>query len=392
MRAFEAISTLGLSLGVAAAAYGQTELIELDPLVGGTGPEVFAIDSTGQIIAGTCDSPRPTPFFWTALGGKVSMGLPAGAFTAVPNAISNDGGTIVGNYSMAFAWSQQGGYQSLGVLPGFHSSSATDVNEDGTVVVGYASSEESLAAFRWTAEGGMVNLGAISPGDEVQAFGVSADGSVVVGLSQDQGFRWTASEGMVGLGMVPGLTSGMPAVGVSDDGRTLAMRWRFRWTVEGGYEAIELAEGSDNNEIRAISGDGTTLVGINRYPGPTSARALYWRSELGTLDLLAYLDELGVDTTGWALREAIGVSADGGSVIGSGLFQGEFRSFLVRGLPVATPCRADLDGDGELTLFDFLAFQNAFASGDPIADFDGDGSLTLFDFLAFQNAFAAGCP
>ena len=26
------------------------------------------------------------------------------------------------------------------------------------------------------------------------------------------------------------------------------------------------------------------------------------------------------------------------------------------------------------------------------ADFDGDGQLTLFDFLAFQNAFDAGCP
>lgn len=26
------------------------------------------------------------------------------------------------------------------------------------------------------------------------------------------------------------------------------------------------------------------------------------------------------------------------------------------------------------------------------ADFDGDGALTIFDFLAFQNAFAAGCP
>ncbi|UYV11224.1 MAG: NHL repeat-containing protein [Phycisphaera sp.] len=26
------------------------------------------------------------------------------------------------------------------------------------------------------------------------------------------------------------------------------------------------------------------------------------------------------------------------------------------------------------------------------ADFDGDGSLTIFDFLAFQNAFDAGCP
>ncbi|MFI4881277.1 MAG: GC-type dockerin domain-anchored protein, partial [Phycisphaerales bacterium JB064] len=55
-------------------------------------------------------------------------------------------------------------------------------------------------------------------------------------------------------------------------------------------------------------------------------------------------------------------------------------------------CPADLDGDGELTLFDFLAFQNLFNAGDPLADFDGDGDLTLFDFLAFQNAFDAGCP
>ncbi|MFI4917024.1 MAG: GC-type dockerin domain-anchored protein [Phycisphaerales bacterium JB060] len=55
------------------------------------------------------------------------------------------------------------------------------------------------------------------------------------------------------------------------------------------------------------------------------------------------------------------------------------------------PCRADFDGDGQLTIFDFLAFQNAFDAGDPLADFDGDGELTLFDFLAFQNEFDAGC-
>ena len=54
-------------------------------------------------------------------------------------------------------------------------------------------------------------------------------------------------------------------------------------------------------------------------------------------------------------------------------------------------CRADIDGDGELTLFDFLAFQNLFDAGDLAADFDGDGELTLFDFLAFQNEFDAGC-
>jgi hypothetical protein len=63
----------------------------------------------------------------------------------------------------------------------------------------------------------------------------------------------------------------------------------------------------------------------------------------------------------------------------------------LRGTPPVA-CRADIDGDGSLTIFDFLAFQNLFDAGDVAADFDGDEQLTIFDFLAFQNAFDAGCP
>ena len=66
-------------------------------------------------------------------------------------------------------------------------------------------------------------------------------------------------------------------------------------------------------------------------------------------------------------------------------------NFYITGDSGGTGCRADLDGDGVLTLFDFLQFQNLFDSGDLTADFDGDGVLTLFDFLAFQNEFDAGC-
>jgi len=68
--------------------------------------------------------------------------------------------------------------------------------------------------------------------------------------------------------------------------------------------------------------------------------------------------------------------------------------YVVWGGPPDTggPCRADLDGDGLLTIFDFLEFQNLFSSGDLRADFDGDLLLTFFDFLVYQNEFAAGCP
>lgn len=54
-------------------------------------------------------------------------------------------------------------------------------------------------------------------------------------------------------------------------------------------------------------------------------------------------------------------------------------------------CVADCDGSGDLSIFDFLCYQNLFAAGDPAADLDGDGLLTIFDFLAFQNAFDLGC-
>ncbi len=65
---------------------------------------------------------------------------------------------------------------------------------------------------------------------------------------------------------------------------------------------------------------------------------------------------------------------------------------IVRRTGCATPdCYADFDDDGRLSLFDFLAFQNAFDAGDTAADCDDDGRLSLFDFLCFQNAFDAGC-
>ncbi len=60
--------------------------------------------------------------------------------------------------------------------------------------------------------------------------------------------------------------------------------------------------------------------------------------------------------------------------------------------PDCDDCRVDLDGDGALTLFDYLAFSGLFGLGDLQADFDGDGELTIFDFLIYQTEFDAGCP
>lgn len=73
-------------------------------------------------------------------------------------------------------------------------------------------------------------------------------------------------------------------------------------------------------------------------------------------------------------------------------FDGFVNSIVVQQLLWMLSCQADIDGDGELTFFDFVAFQNLFVAGDPAADFAFDGRLDFFDFLAFQDQFVIGCP
>lgn len=55
-------------------------------------------------------------------------------------------------------------------------------------------------------------------------------------------------------------------------------------------------------------------------------------------------------------------------------------------------CRVDLSAPfGAIDIFDFLAFLDLFAQGDPTADMNGDGVFDTFDFLEFLNQFSAGC-
>lgn len=110
---------------------------------------------------------------------------------------------------------------------------------------------------------------------------------------------------------------------------------------------------------------GLVLIEVNTFLGDP-------RSGLEDIDLVA-----GVSYSMFLNTSIFGVE-DSSTFAAAELVEGE-------------PCRADIDGDGSLTIFDFLAFQNAFDAGDLLADFDGDGELTLFDFLSFQNAFSRGC-
>ncbi|MFN0133893.1 MAG: GC-type dockerin domain-anchored protein [Phycisphaerales bacterium] len=54
-------------------------------------------------------------------------------------------------------------------------------------------------------------------------------------------------------------------------------------------------------------------------------------------------------------------------------------------------CGADIDGDGRLTVNDFVRFINEHANRDCSADMNDDHAADSLDFVAFAQAFAAGC-
>lgn len=150
---------------------------------------------------------------------------------------------------------------------------------------------------------------------------------------------------------------------------------------EGSYTTIGLDGRYETTFDGKILPPGDYVILFAARVPTDSARAIFWHQPG------AHILRGGLPDNGWAWEPATATLTPLARTLGGSDRSGV--NFTLRGTIIE--CRADIDGDGELTIFDFLNFQNKFAAGDPLADFDGDGELTIFDFLDFQNAFAAGC-
>jgi uncharacterized membrane protein len=190
--------------------------------------------------------------------------------------------------TVAGCWSKAGGMDSLNGVTGGTAPKGRKVSRDGSTIVGITGSTEGNRAFAWTQSGGMQSLGVLSPTDGASsAWGVNADGTVVAGMSGTSAVIWTNGVAQ-NLGMLPGATSAV-AYTLSDDG-----------TLVGGY----------------------SFFGFQ----PT---ATLWSQTLGTVDLNTYLPTLGIDLTGWQLDYTRDISADGTTIVGEGLFNGQLRGWVV---------------------------------------------------------------
>jgi len=315
------------------------------------------VSADGSVVIGTGNSAAGLEAFrWTAATGVVGLGdLPGGSFQSGPSRVSADGSVIVGTGSTAagfkaFRWTAATGMVGLGDPPGFFSTGA-GVSSDGSVIVGWTTAV-TQEAFRWTAATGMVGLGDL-PGGVVQSIAnnVSADGSVVVGESTSsagkEAFRWTAATGMVGLGDLPGgsfestglsvSADGSVVVGTGRNGRTDVGLEAFRWTAATGMVGLgDLPGGVFISQALGVSPDGSVVVGT----GSTTAgsEAFLWDTVHGMRNLLEVLISQGNDLNGWRLTEARGVSADGLSIVGTGINPlGQTEAWLARLDPVVVP-------------------------------------------------------
>ncbi|MFI4916709.1 MAG: S8 family serine peptidase [Phycisphaerales bacterium JB060] len=178
--------------------------------------------------------------------------------------------------------------------------------------------------------------------------------------------------------------------------------------VPARYESVIAVGATDSRDRRASFSQGGSALelvapGVNVF-STTSDRDNSYGSLDGTS--MATPHAVGVATLiiGAGIQDANGngrindevrqLMIDTALDLGSAGWDSDFGYGLVNAeaaLDVSSGCVADFDGDGDLSLFDFLAFQTAFDQGDAQADINGDGVFNIFDFLEFQNLFVAGC-
>jgi probable HAF family extracellular repeat protein len=289
-------------------------------------------------------------FRWTLSGGLTRFAIPPNALVQRSLGVSGNGGVMVGELVTPFAdgtfsseleeieglvrpfrWAPSGGLEWLPVPDGSENTAAVAVSADGAKVVGYMDSEDGYQACHWTTAGGLQGLGFLPGGIESRALAVSSNGSVIAGYSHGtegiRAFRWTAAGGMQNLGLLTNgaisRAAGMSADGavvvgvVEGNGQDKEDKRAFRWTAPQGMVELVAPAGTDEATAMAVSADGNIVVGLMTDTNACT-RAFIWDQTNGMRSVKSVLTSAGVDIGTWLLSMAMGVSADGRVVVGTG--------------------------------------------------------------------------
>lgn len=204
---------------------------------------------------------------------------------------------------------------------------------------------------------------------------------VSTGYELMQGSMAVLGEDLEELVEFPLIGEGL-SIALGEDRSTIyTSSWNFRGGPPVGnfLTAFDVTDPARTHQLGRIAG-GTRFAMIERngflYAADRSGVYVYDVRDPSTMELKHYIPTPARDV----------------ALIGHSLWAfGDDASLYVVDVATCLPCRADLDGDGQATLYDVLAFLRLYEAGDPSADFNQDGRLSIVDLLGFQRAVDAGC-
>lgn len=311
------------------------------------------VSADGRIVVGSSVSDLGTESFRWEDGVLTPLGdVPGGSFLSFANDVSPAGdGIVVGRGSgltpAALRW-QDGWLEVLEDYPtSTRGSRAEGISNDGGVVVGTAIAPGGIGfqAVRWingqigALAGGSMALAVSQDGRSIAGFGGVPPGVIVPILWTDEEPEYlgrlypqsvlTEPRGISANGEV---VVGFALLGNSGADGMEAFRWEA-----GSYEPLGDLPGGLETGSEAVdaSFDGSIVVGSGTTDcgGSDCTRAVFWNQELELFDLQEHLGTLGVDTTGWTLVSAEGVSDDGLTIVGQGIDPDGFTQGWVAFLP-----------------------------------------------------------
>lgn len=327
---------------------------------------------------------------WTDDTGSVRItpNLP-GLYPSV--GVSADGRTIWGD---RWRWTAQNGFQPLDAFLGPYDR-IFSCADDGRTVSGYTSPDFYPFCgdlFRTTELGAVPFELAPRSGSNPDGYfyfnTISGDGSTIAGAACGPDTTTAAvlirADGEV-VGITPTQDQSNQVSDLSFDGRVavgtarsdLSIVSAFRWTEAGGFEDLGAAFFFPSF-ARTCSADGSIVGGQYAQSTPTEAFGIAWIStpETGPVEFRQYLiDRYGLadDLQGWRLSVVSDLSADGRTIVGSGINpQGCEQAFVVR-ITSDVESPVDFDGNGRVDAADLAVLLAAWGRSRSEADLDGDG-------------------
>lgn len=418
----KAMLSVGLALCAGAASAQEVVILPVDYLI-------TDLSADGQVGVGNLFGPFET-FRYEWGGSPVLLGRGTvntiGTGAGSPD-ISYDGSVVSATVldqsetlQTMGVWTQADGWTTLEDV-GFADARSVDnsltscwsLSGDGSSVGGFfwyqRPGEFGANPSVWTPADGQVERLPISFDRSGRINGLSYDGSVRAGWEEAVGGAWQPT---VWRGQTKFQLSNTDAFStceaVNGDGSSVVgssfvvatqNRAATMWTWDGaGYVQQVLGQLPGTPAFNgwsianAISDDASIVIGTNFYslsPGG-NADAFVWTPDGGMMEAAAYLASRGVVVAGVDIREATSVSPDGSTLS----FIGLDTNFRLRTVMVRFPssCPVDIDGDGNLNVFDLFAFLGAYAAQEPVADWNEDDAWSVFDLFDYLAEYNAGCP